>query len=88
MYYTCSDDPAVTGVGGSSEGDPATDAPIKNGRPFSITLTPRSEPDFPLGDCPSGIWLRDPSYYGVSLTVSEGWEFNPVLAASFGTVSP
>jgi hypothetical protein len=44
-------------------------------------------PDVPEATCPSGNWTRDPSYYSVAVTVTEGFWLNPVLAATFGTVS-
>jgi hypothetical protein len=98
VKYTCSDDPSVFGSTGEGTGEPLFVGPaIKNGRAFTTTYTPPADPwarwggDSNLGVCPSGIWIRDPSYYFVEISVVNGFIAGvekAILGASIGTVTP
>jgi hypothetical protein len=94
VWYTCH--------GGVNDGIPfpstkVTEAPMKNGKPFTITLVVDPTDASGFGDshaedCPGGSWLReDPNYYDVVVQagISQGGaEFGGALFANLGTISP
>ena len=67
---------------------------IQDGKEFTISYSPAAIPDLddgptrePALDCPSGNWTRDPTYYGVHVSIEQGW-LNFVLDAPVGDISP
>jgi hypothetical protein len=91
VRYTCLDSGLVV------ESTKLTEAPMKNGKPFTVTLVvdPRDASGFGdthADECPSGNWLRqDPNYYDVVVQagISQGGaEFGGALFANLGTISP
>lgn len=92
VIYTCAEDPGVKGLNGT--GEPLFEGgSAQNGRRFTVTYTPGPSPDVledPSGPgCPSGHWNRDPSYYNVSVGISQGDPTTFVLSSPLlGTISP
>jgi hypothetical protein len=85
VVYTCREDSSIKGFSGIS-GDPLAVLFIKNGQSFSLTAVPPASPDvLDTVDCPSGNWVRDPSYYFVSVAVAQSDPTNFVL---FGDTIP
>ena len=71
-YYTCTEDPAVTGYAGFGP-SPEDVTLVRNARTFTLSYTPPPIPEFAAADrlyddpfvvCPSGNWILDPSYSG------------------------
>jgi hypothetical protein len=92
VVYTCAEDPTVRGLNGT--GGPLFEGgSAQNGRQFRVAYSPGPTPDAlenPDGPgCPSGNWIRDPSYYNVSVGIAQRDPNNFVLSSPLlGTISP
>jgi protein-S-isoprenylcysteine O-methyltransferase Ste14 len=89
-FYTCVNDPSVTGTGFSFVGDGAVGPTrVQNGRAFSLRWSPPAAPnDSEQLGCPGNTWTRDPKYSDVGVGIWQVAELAFVLFANVGDVSP
>jgi hypothetical protein len=90
IHYICAA-PMFDGYEAGYQSDYIADVDIKNGQTFTVTVTPNAAPSdwLALNSC-WGAWMRDTSYYDISIDI--GWGFGSgserlALTGPVGTVT-